>query len=147
MPRRSVAAFLYTALIGPLFGYVGILAALSLRSPRIPTATDLGEVLLLTYYIGGIPAMFTGVIMAWLVRRRGWIELEIWVLATALVALAPLVLGATIAAATGVWSGVGMTVLDVIAPFWIVGVLFASAGLRALLIADKVLSRPGKLDE
>jgi hypothetical protein len=146
MPRRSVAAFLYTALIGPLFGYLGVLASSFLRSPRIPTATDLYEVLLLSYYIGGIPAIVTGVVMAWLVRRRSWIRPETWLVATALVALVSLVFLPVIATATGGRS-IGMAVLDVIAPFWIVAVLFASAGLRALLIAGKALSPPGKPDE
>lgn len=147
MPGRSIAAFFCTACVGPLLGFCGILAYMLWKSPpRADHLDDLWELLLAAYYVGGGPAIIAGLIMAWLVRRRSWIGLRAWSVVTALFTFAPPVLALALAIALGGWRSPEIILIEIIVPMWISAILFASVGLRALLIAGQVLLPPARDD-
>jgi hypothetical protein len=102
------------------------------------------ELLLFSYGFGGIPAIISGLIVAWLVRRRSWISLTIWMVTSALIALVPLALISAVGAVTGEPRAFNTVLVEIITPLWITAILFASLGLRALLIASQVLLPPGR---
>jgi hypothetical protein len=146
MSRQTIAAFLYTTFLGPLFGYFGAMAYMFWKVARAPGASDYFELLFLSYYIGGIPAIITGAIVAWLVSRRGWISSAIWFIATALIAAVPFALMAAIVVIAGDSNRIERMTLEIIAPIWLAAVVFASVGLRATMIASGTLVPPGRSD-